>query len=413
MGVTNTEIIDAAFKAWSRDLYLDTSLSQVARELGVSKPALYRHFRNKQALLDAMAVHFFDDFADFIRADYEKALREDSGKGIFTLIRAIASYFAQNVQAFIFSLVRLYDQHKCGVGIGDELKSRGVDFGAFHHSLKKNYVYNPLVMRMIFTTLTFFMAVFHKRDKTLANPPSPQAMSKQIGMIIEIIERGLGYDGGEIGALDLEGLENRVAGAVGGIEDDPLLKAVAGAVAEAGPWEASMEQVARRSGLSKSGLYGHFKSKHDMLQQLFMTEFMRIVGFARQGMGQSTNSLERLYLGIFSIAEYLRSKPDFLVAMDWVRTRRIDFSKSKTKQPSAWDDGMQPEFQRLFEGIAIKPFQGGESFDDKRGRRIISHWILFLIINILLRPGEQEQVKNEDIRLLYRFLTLGIGGCRE
>ena len=400
--MTSTEIIEAAFRAWGRDLYLDTSLSQVARELGVSKPALYRHFRNKQALLDAMNVHFFDDFTAFVRADYEKALREEPGTGIFTLIRVIAQYFAQNVYAFIFSLVRLYDRNACSMDMGEELKSRGVDFG-------KTYAFDPLVMRLIFTTLTFFMAIFHKRGKTLTNPPSQEAISKQIGMIVEIIERGFGYDGEKIGALDFAGLEGRVSGTVSGVEGDPLLRAVAGAVAEAGPWEASMEQVARRSGLSKSSLYGHFKSKHDMLRQLFMTEFERITDFARQGMGQSTDALERLYLGIFSIAEYLRAKPDFLVAMDWIRTRRLDFVKEDKR--ALWKDGLPPGFHRLFEGIVIKPFQCGESYDDERSRRRISHWILFLTINILLRPGEKEEIKNEDIRLLYRFLTLGIGGC--
>jgi AcrR family transcriptional regulator len=410
-GVTSAEIIDAAFRAWGRDLYLDTSLSQVARELGVSKPALYRHFRNKQALLDAMTVHFFDDFTAFVRADYEKALHEEPETGIFTLIRVIARYFAQNVHAFIFSLVKLYDRCTSSVDMGEELRARGVDFG-------KNYAADPLLMRLIFTTLTFFMAIFHKRGKTLTNPPSPEAMAKQIDLIIEITERGLGYSSSEIGAIDFAALEGRVSGTISGVEGDPLLRAVAGAVAEAGPWEASMEQVARRSGLSKSSLYGHFTSKHDMLRQLFMTEFERITDFARQGMGQSTDTLERLYLGIFSIAEYLRAKPDILVAMDWVRTRRLDFVKEdkrafKQIDNAAWQDGLPPGFHRLLEDIVITPFRSGERFDDERSRRWISHWILFLIINILVRPGEEETIKNEDIRLLYKFLTLGIGGCHE
>jgi len=81
--MTKVEVIEAAFKAWGREFYLNTSLSQVARELGVSKPALYRHFCSKQALLDAMTGHFFDDFADFIREGYEKALETgDSGEKI-------------------------------------------------------------------------------------------------------------------------------------------------------------------------------------------------------------------------------------------------------------------------------------------------------------------------------------------
>ena len=60
--MTKADVIDAAFKAWGRGFYLNTSLSYVARELQVCKPALYRHFRNKQALLNAMIVYFFVRF---------------------------------------------------------------------------------------------------------------------------------------------------------------------------------------------------------------------------------------------------------------------------------------------------------------------------------------------------------------
>ena len=418
--MTNAEIIKAAFEVWGREFYLNTSLSQIARELGVSKPALYRHFRNKQALLDAMKRYFFDDFTSFIRADYEKALRGEGRECVFILIRAIAEYYARNVHGFIFSLIRLYD-HRTGTRDSEEeLKSRGVDLGQFHLRIEKNYTYDPMIMNMIFVTLTFYMAVFHKQGKSFTNPPSDEAISKRISTITEIIERGFGYNNKDVGALDYEGLEKSVAEKVENLEDDPLLKAVAAAVADAGPWDASMEQVARRSGLSKSSLYGHFKSKQDMLHRLFITEFMRIIDFARQGMEQSRVQQEQLYLGVFSIALYLRSKTDILVAMDWVRTRRFDFKKradekefmkrnSCETESAEWEEGPPPELTKLFEAIEINPLQSGVITGDS-GRRQISHWILFLIINILMRPGGSKKIKNEDIRYLYRFITLGIKG---
>jgi hypothetical protein len=157
-----------------------------------------------------------------------------------------------------------------------------------------------------------------------------------------------------------------------------------------------------------------------MLHRLFMTEFMRIIDFARQGMGRSEVRHEKLYLGIFSIAVYLRSKPDILVAMDWVRTRRHDFVKAGQATPSAqagdagcdnaaWEDGPPPEFPKIFEDIEINPLQNGE-ISGAEGKMLISHWILFLLINILMRPGETKTLKNEDIRFLFRFITLGIKG---
>ena len=51
--MTNDDIIKAAFKVWGRELYRTTSLTEIALELGVSKTALYRHFKDKDSILEA------------------------------------------------------------------------------------------------------------------------------------------------------------------------------------------------------------------------------------------------------------------------------------------------------------------------------------------------------------------------
>jgi AcrR family transcriptional regulator len=409
--MTKTEIMQAAFKVWGREFYFDTSLSHVARELRVCKPALYRHFRSKQALFDAMTTRFFDDLAGFIRDDYEKALKTgDNGRGAIMIARSIAEYFARNVHIFIFSMIKLQDRQLEGSKIVNELHARGVNLLKFHHS-------NQLTMRLIYATLVFFMADFHKRGKTLVNSPAEASIVQTIDMVGNIIGGGLCYTREEIDALDYEGLENRIAGTINNIEDDPLLKAVAAAVATAGPWEASMEQIARRSGLAKSSLYNHFRSKQDMLRQLFMTETVRIIEFARQGMQQSALAQEQLYLGIISIVEYLRSKRDILITMDWLRNRRPNFDpENKPPLPNT--------FLRIFEDIEIGSLRGGKSpFGSmpQGGDLWLSPWILFLIINtLMLRNAEQtassaeslDNVQMSDIRSLHRFLTLGIGGAK-
>jgi AcrR family transcriptional regulator len=261
-------------------------------------------------------------------------------------------------------------------------------------------------MRLINATLVFFIADFYRKEKVFTHPPSEAVITQIIDVIGEIMGRGLCYSNEEIISLDYEGLENRVTGMVRDIEDDPLLEAVASAVAETGPWETSMEHVATHSGLSKSSLYGHFKNKQDMLHQLFVTEFMRILDFARQGMRQSAIPQEQLYLGIFSIVEYLRSKPDILVAMDWIRNRKINLGpvKKRTERPML-------EFIRLFEEIDIKPLRNSESPFRRELR--LSPWILFLIIATLMQTDPGRKVPNSDIRFLYRFLTLGISGNKK
>jgi len=414
--MTKKEIIDAAFKVWGREFYLNTSLSHVAAELKVCKPALYRHFISKQNLLEAMTRHFFDDFASFIQEDYKKALiMDDYGESMFIVIRSVAEYYARNVNIFIFSMIKLHDNQLDSFNIVEELCIRGVDLGFLGNLAKKNFVFEPPILKLIFATLTFFMSGFHKTRKSLTNPPGEKEIYEIIRIIDEITGKGLGYTKEEIFKMDFEKLENRIAGTIDAIEDNPLLKAVAEAVAQAGPWEASMEQVARISGLSKSSLYCHFKSRQDMLYRLFMTESLRIINFSRQAMQQSLAPLEQLYLGIYSIAEYLRSKPDILVALDWLRNRRLELNPPDKKP------GFPPaEFRQVFNDIKIEILHSGKSpfrgmFSDDEDSSGFSLWVLFLIVNTLMRKEQGQalgNVPNSDIRCLFKFLTMGIGGFK-
>ena len=407
--MTNAEIVDAAFQVWGRNFYQKTSLSQLARELGVSKPALYRHFSNKQALNRAMLERFFDDFAASIKTDYERAMQnKDLDEGIFAIIRSIAGFYGRNVYAFIFSLINIDDRNPDGPAPVDQLKSRGVDMGEFHQIMKKEYTTDPVVMQLIFTTLTFFMAQFHKAGKSFKNPPTEEGIQQVTNVICEIINRGLRFTAEGIDNLDFGDLEKRVGETMRSVEPEPLFRAVAEAVAEAGPWAASMEMVAQRLGLSKSSLYGHFKNRKDMLRRLFAGEFKRIMEFARQSIRLSTVPAEQLYLGLFSIVMYLRSRPEFLATLNWIRTRNLDLGKPEK----------QEDVFRLFEEVDIELIKNrGEE-----EKRQVSHWILFLIINILIRPGLAESLrqawfpqgtmKNDDIRVLFRFITLGLKGFK-
>jgi len=392
--LTKTEIINAAFRVWGRNFYRKTSLSQLACELKVSKPALYRHFLNKQALTAAMTERFLDDFSDVIRVDFENAMKaDDADEGISIIVKGLSGFFARNVYAMIFSMINIYERNIDGHELLVQLKSRGVDFNTLTIVVNRKYKGDDAVIRLIFTTLTFLMSHYHRVKKTMYNPLSDEDIQRITSRINKTIKNGLGYSAGEA-ELDFDKLEKQVESTPLDTEIEPFFKAVAEAVAEAGPWEVSMEMVAKRLGLSKSSLYGHFKNRKDMLRRLFMSEFMRMIEFARKGIHSSSNNAEQLFLGIYSIAVYLRSRPEILIAMDWIRTRRLDLGKPDKRL----------EIFRLFEDVDIETLRGAS--DEKKQRA--SHWILFLLINILTHPDNGMQ--NDNIRLLYKFITLGLGG---
>ncbi|GHT75240.1 hypothetical protein FACS1894124_6320 [Spirochaetia bacterium] len=440
--MTQADIIKAAFRVWGRELYQTTSLTQLARDLKVTKPALYRHFHNKQALLEAMYGYFFDDYAAFIKADYDRALAAQNPVDcLLIMARSIARYYCQNMGTFVFSLVQVYGSHEVG-NMARQLEDRGVDMqklaprweavagdlahtgveaGTGLYTLAEGAAY-PSILQLIIVTLTFQVAHFHKDLLRRGETPSADMVEQVVALVEAKISGGLGFDPAVVEAINFEELEKRLPSeSLKNFEDDELYRAVAGVVAEAGPWNASMDMIARRSGMSKSGLYSHFENKQDMLRQFFLTEIERLLRYVEEGKKQAASPEERLYLGIISTADYLRSRPDILTAMDWMRTRRLDLGVDVPQRLHDVFAECIAGGKRIVEpdGLESAGFNGADPLSDR-----LPQWIQFLIINTLMRGrfgkplggclpeggGDFSMVTNGSFRVLYRFITLGIKG---
>lgn len=74
-GNTKREILDAALELFSVQGFEATSIAQIAGAVGIRKASLYSHFKNKQAILDALVQEVLEQYEEhslFARADWEK-----------------------------------------------------------------------------------------------------------------------------------------------------------------------------------------------------------------------------------------------------------------------------------------------------------------------------------------------------
>ena len=413
--MTKEDIVKAAFKAWGREHYRTTSLSQIARELGVSKPALYRHFKDKDALLEEMYSTYFDNFSDFIRESYEKAVAmENKHEGGLLIMRTLAEYYMRNREAFTFSLVKVYSVKEAGK-IRKEFFARGLNLELLS-GRKKECSGFPSIFHLIMVTLIFSIAQFHKRNEANKVSPSEEMIKQTVADIETHVMKGLRLNAGIAVSLDYDRLERQAAETKPREQGDSgLLLAVAAAVAEAGPLDVSMEMVAQRSGLSKSGLYAHFKNKKDMLGKLFIKEFSGIISSAKMQVEASVVPEEQLYLGIISVANYLRSRPELLMSMEWLKTRRLNMLNIKKEAIVK----LESLIRCFNQEIIMK--------QDSQFLLWIAQWILFMIIGILawgpaaktetgpinnpiMWAKKAVEIPNESFRVLFRFAALGLEG---
>ncbi|MDX9958334.1 MAG: TetR/AcrR family transcriptional regulator [Clostridia bacterium] len=404
------DILAAAFRVWGREAYRKMSLTEVATELGVTKPALYRHFRDKDQLLAAMHTAFFDRYAQAMKLAFPSGLAGTTSSVplILRLLEALSGFFGARPGDLAFMFARIMRFQDVEKTFAAELAARGVtmDLATDNADARHNQA------QMAVGSCFFMVALFHldRLHRHLPQPASRDELAALTASILDLAAHGLGQRPGSTGlaagsflpadspAIDYTALEARARlTEQETAAPDGLLPAVAAVVAEVGSWNASMDMVAKRSGLSKSGLYSHFKSKEDMLLRLFSAEFERISDAVAKRLDEPVAVAERLYLAMATAAEYLLARPDILIALDWLRMQRLGVP-----------DLLPPRLLVLFSFLG----------EQDSGLRLVGdslpltvRWILFLTIHQLMRcTGTKDSIHEGKLRALHKFMLNGLTG---
>lgn len=411
-------IIETAFKVWGEECYRTRSLTEVAKALGVSKAALYRHFKDKDELIEALYRDFYSRFIPLmeeLRLIFQACSSPKERFVTFGL--HLARYFIRKGVDFGFLLFVVMNGQKPEWTIPAQLRQRAItfeDFFLLSEAEKEELIYR---FTLIFSTVSFYCGLYYLKQW--------YALEGGEGLFLEFIEgvlrRGLGLDARETEAalVSFGETEGRTETSVSGCEtgqgfeagqgaQQSLIAAIAAAVAERGPWEASMSYVAERSGLSKSGLYAHFASKEAMLEALFKNEYEALLDFLAKYLKQRERAPSlgegglsrgmRLWQIIDALYSYLSAHRDLLVILDWVRIQRIDIGKLPEKGRALWD--LMGPFPRLTEKLPLGPYN-------------THRWILFSLISLLMmqfrQPGGGPERKSIQ-KLLFTYLAAGVEG---
>ena len=77
-GNTKERILEVSLELFAQSGYLGTSMSDIAKQLGITKGALYKHYRSKQEILDRIVERMNE--MDYARAaEYEMPETEPDG----------------------------------------------------------------------------------------------------------------------------------------------------------------------------------------------------------------------------------------------------------------------------------------------------------------------------------------------
>ncbi len=357
-------IVSGAFRAWGKTMFSQTSLNLVARELSVTKTAIYRYFRGKSELLLAM----------------EKAYAERVLRDVVAPLRALKDeWYVETMSAGEHIRIDLHDRIAAAAkryleSMFDLFNTRPAYYLFFAHTLLGRPLRERPTMRALererdailaellscgsntsddatltvawyLTHFVTFWATQHFRRRFMERPV--ETVDVDIdgwtttetgagGWRVDASERRRILDGavarftdgfvpGTLHHLDLAAVE-RVAWINREEVRKPerIFSAIGETVMELGYGAATVERIAGRSGLSKSGLYHYFKNRDEMLSEALLRTQRHFAALARVRLNQLGGHNERLYGTFVMVASYLFHDATGVVVANWLQERDVD-----------------------------------------------------------------------------------------
>ena len=114
------KILDVAVRKFANDGFNTVSMRLLADEVGVTKPALYYHFRNKEELYEAARKHVTEHFmATIFRIPEDAVTLPGKVESFIANMFSYAATYPHRIMFFIRNVVFAFPNDTPGPGFGD------------------------------------------------------------------------------------------------------------------------------------------------------------------------------------------------------------------------------------------------------------------------------------------------------
>jgi len=397
----------------------------VAKQLGVTKPALYRYFRSKEELLYALDADYAGRMRDFVVQPMRAhgSARSTHGTSSDQIWNVVQHYFE--------SVFTFFDEHPYHYlyFVRTLLGRRTRSDNPCHAVLREHDALlldrmddcsgdvEDSVLLMItryITTAAAFWTTEHYRSGALNDSrPStifePERVQLNHEQQVQLITSGTEHVvNGFVAASDR--CDREAVERIAWIHPEELpqrhrvLDAITETVLEVGYGAATVERIAHRAGLSKSGLYHYFTNKDDMLAETLLEAQRHFAALARTRFAQLGSHTDRLYGLFVMLAAYAYHDPSTIIVDNWLRETNVEV----TLPPE-----QIIEIQRIYEFVSEMLVDGRLAGDPHQGFSVLTY------INVLVMQemsGIADYNLRQDriisrIRDLYRLFANGVSSA--
>jgi AcrR family transcriptional regulator len=191
------EILEAAYKVFSKNGYHATRIEDIATEIGMAQGLFYRYFRNK--------LDIFTQIIDEIISNITQGISEDAPTAsdtleeyIAQLIRAVNKLFDRFVEDPFLSKLLFYE----ALGIDDDINRRIQEafdlFGEYSSSYLKNGIAKGFLrsdMRVRETAFAFNAVVFEAARRISQSKDKSRARKHWVEAIVDLMIQGTAAPG--------------------------------------------------------------------------------------------------------------------------------------------------------------------------------------------------------------------------
>lgn len=328
---TREQILNEAFKLCFRSRSSMFSLSEVADKVGISKTAIFRHFKNKEELLSEMKNIFLSDLAEIL----------NKGKYFFSGDKLEICGFEQfheisfNVISFFFdkpeSLGFFLNLKNFENGMGPTLLSGLEEHGVHFSDEFKSKIVTQRFVKLYFCLAT--MIFYFTRRMFIEKDSVSETKEEFIERIIKLTWNGIGRDEIPFDKKRLEEL-NVVCDVseIAKIEDTRFFKAFAKVFAENGINGVTIERLSDELNLAKSSLYSYFNNKAEFINKMLYQELNTIREVLVDKLKSVKSFDEMIYVIIKTESNYLLERPFVVMMHCWASESHNTSCESEGKK---------------------------------------------------------------------------------
>ncbi len=400
---TKEKIINATFSLLKTQFFSTISLSKIAKEVNISKTAIYRHFENKEALEIALKNKIFEDMLVLLRNVDDLYDSKDYDGCICSVLRFIRQY-PEYLNYGFFSVSELgedkelYQFRDAGIRIFNTFFDENHKIKDFSFYLKALFV----IVTMIDLMLSWFGSCDHCPDVKKIR----LSYDEYEKYILKVIKEGLSFENPLLQPAQLAKIDSLCLESMKKLPPlDKKLVALGNVVLKVGFQNVTVEAIADELGMVKSSLYTWFSDKQQMIKSLVSPEINMMLGCIVENVNALQSPAEKLYAILKTETLYFNTRRKMLSACKWIQ---ISGNYSHEDYDAIVDQELSLRMKSDVEKMLAENCNMDLSAVDID---LLIGWIfsipVFLVVNAIHHEFSEEET-NQALIALYNMTARGL-----